>query len=541
MFRVLCLGGAGCVTGSSFLIRSPMGMNTLVDCGLFQGAKDMEARNWQEWGFDPKAIGTMFLTHAHIDHSGRIPKLVKDGFQGRIFTSTPTAELCRIMLLDSAHIQETEAEWQTRKNKRQGRREILPLYTTQDAEESLKHLFPVETDEIIEVEPGLKARLRNAGHILGSSILELWVQGEEGSIKIVFSGDLGKKEQLIVKDPHEVFDADYLFLESTYGNRLHRSFEESKEELLEAVRYAVSNGEKVIIPAFAVERTQEILYVLSEFHRKGFLPQVPVYIDSPLAIKATEIFRKNEKYYDEETRAILDGGDNPFELPDLHLTPSTRESQAINERKGPAIVIAGNGMATAGRIRHHLKHNLWRPGASLVIIGFQAVGTTGRKIVDGEKVVKILGENVSVRARVFTIGGFSAHADQKDLLDWVGHFESHPRVFVVHGERAASETLAEKIRERFHLNVSIPGWKEGLILKAREVIREAPPQAEPQPDLHETLWNLLVDIEKELRLFRKELRTENSAGKMGVENLDRLKFIREEIRAMIAGFQKSAS
>lgn len=541
MFRVLCLGGAGCVTGSSFLIRSPMGMNALVDCGLFQGSRDMEARNWQEWGFDPKGIRTMFLTHAHIDHSGRIPKLVRDGFRGRIFTSPPTAELCRIMLLDSAHIQEMEAEWQTRKNKRQGRREILPLYTTPEAEESLKHLSPVETDEIIEVEPGLKARLRDAGHILGSSILELWIQGEKESIKIVFSGDLGKKAQLIVKDPHEVFDADYLFLESTYGNRLHRSFEQSKEELLEAVRYAVSNGEKVIIPAFAVERTQEILYVLSEFHRKGLLPEIPVYIDSPLAIKATEIFRKNEKYYDEETRAILDGGNNPFEVPTLHLTPSTRESQAINEQKGPAIVIAGNGMATAGRVRHHLKHNLWRPGASLVIVGFQAAGTTGRKIVDGEKVVRILGEDVSVRARVFTIGGFSAHADQQDLLDWVSHFESKPRVFVVHGEHTASETLAEKIRERFHLDVSIPGWKEGLILKAREVIRETPPKAEPKPDLYETAWNLLIDLEKDLRLFRRELRQENSAGKMGEENLDRLKFIREEIRAMIAGFQKSAS
>ena len=271
---------------------------------------------------------------------------------------------------------------------------------------------------------------------------------KEATMKIVFSGDLGKKNQLIVRDPHEIFDADYLFLESTYGNRLHRSFEESKGELLEAIRYAVSHGEKVIIPAFAVERTQEILYILSGFNRDGRLPRIPVYLDSPLAIQATEIFRRSRKYYDEEAKAILENGGDPFDLPDLRLTPSTRESQAINERPGPAIIIAGNGMATAGRIKHHLKHNLWRPGVSLVIVGFQAVGSTGRRIVDGAKSVKIFGENVAVKAKVFTIGGFSAHADQKDLLEWVGHFESKPKVFVIHGEQTASETLARKIRER---------------------------------------------------------------------------------------------
>lgn len=533
MIRVSCLGGSGSVTGSSFLIESPTGTKILVDCGLFQGGRTMEARNRQEWGFDPKQISTLFLTHAHIDHSGRIPKLVRDGFQGRILTSPPTAELSKIMLLDSAHIQEMDAEWQTRKNKRQSRSEILPLYTTEDAEASLKRIFPVERDEMIEVEPGVKARLRNAGHILGSSILELWIQEDRGSMmKIVFSGDLGKKNQLIVSDPQEVFDADYLFLESTYGNRLHRSFEESKEELLEAIGYAVSNGEKVIIPAFAVERTQEILYILSEFHRSGRLPTIPVYIDSPLAIKATEIFRRNRKYYDEEAKAILDNGSDPFDLPHLHLTQSTRESQAINERPGPAIVIAGNGMATAGRIKHHLKHNLWRPGASLVIVGFQAAGSTGRKIVDGAKAVKIFGEHVSVRAKVFTIGGFSAHADQKDLLEWVSHFESRPKVFIIHGEPTASEILAQKIRERFHLDVYIPRWKERLILRAREVTREAPVQVEA-PDLRDSVLNLVIDLEKELARLRKEVRS-NEQGRVNEEELDRLRFIREEIKAVIS-------
>jgi len=537
MVRVSCLGGSGSVTGSSFLIETLAGTKILVDCGLFQGGRTMEARNRQEWGFDPKQIRTVFLTHAHIDHSGRLPMLVRDGFQGRILTSHPTAELSKIMLLDAAHIQEMDAEWQTRKNRRQSRSEILPLYTTEDAEACLKHIFPVDSDAIIEVEPGVKARLRDAGHILGSSILELWIQEERESImKIVFSGDLGKKNQLIVRDPHEIFDSDYLFLESTYGNRLHRSFEESKEELLEAIRYAVSHGEKVIIPAFAVERTQEILYILAEFHRSGRLPKIPVYLDSPLAIKATEIFRRSREYYDEDARTILRNGSDPFDVPDLRLTPSTRESQAINERSGPAIVIAGNGMATAGRIKHHLKHNLWRPGASLVIVGFQAEGSTGRQIVDGARVVKIFGEAVSVRAKVFTIGGFSAHADQKDLLEWVGHFESKPKVFMIHGEQTASETLAQKIRELFHLDVYIPRWKEKLILKAKEVTREAPIHAEA-PGVRDSMLNLVIDIENELAQLKTKIHSMAKA-KVSDEEVDRLRFIKEEIRTVASDFSQ---
>jgi metallo-beta-lactamase family protein len=529
MVRVTCLGGVGTVTGSCYLVETALGKRVLVDCGLFQGGRRLDERNWQDWGFDPKQINTLFLTHAHIDHSGKIPKLVKDGFQGQIVTSPPTAELCSIMLLDAAHIQEMDAEWQTRKNKREARGEVRPLYTTEDAEAALKYLRPVERDRVIEPENGIKARLRNAGHILGSSILELWIEENPGSIKVVFSGDLGKKDQLIVRDPHEIFDADYLFLESTYGDRLHRTFEASKAELMEAIEYAVSNNQKIMIPAFAVERTQEILYVLGEFHRQGLLPDIPVFVDSPLAIKATQIFRKNKKYYDKEAKAIVDQGYDPFSMPNLRFTETTEQSMAINKAAGSAIVIAGNGMCTAGRIKHHLKHNLWRDGASLVIVGFQAQGTTGRRIVDGAKHVKIFGENVAVKAKVFTIGGFSAHADQRDLLEWVGHFESKPKVFLVHGESGAIETLGGKIEELYELEVHIPRWKERLILKPGVIIQE-PAEVEPPPDFQAAMLNAIIDLENELKALRKKVKAQDTVKE---EEVDRLKYLYEELKSVI--------
>jgi len=532
MVKVTCMGGAGSVTGSCYLIENAAGNKVLVDCGLFQGGKQMENRNWGEWGFSPDKIGTMFLTHAHIDHSGRIPKLVKDGFRGKIVTSYPTAELCEIMLLDSGHVQEMDAEWQTRKNKRKAGKEIVPLYTTADAEQSLKYFSPVTRDNITDVEPGIRARLRNAGHILGSSILELWINGTNGEIKIVFSGDIGKQNQLIVKDPHEVFAADYLFIESTYGNRLHRGFEDSKEEMLDAIQYAVSNNEKVIIPAFAIERTQEIIYLLGEFYRDGKLPDIPIYLDSPLAIKATEIFRKNKKYYDEEAMAIVDKGFDPFNMPNLQFTPSTKESMAINEGDGSAIVIAGSGMCNAGRIKHHLKHNLWRPGASIVMVGFQAMGTTGRKIVDRGKNVKIFRENVAVKAKVYTIGGFSAHADQKDLMEWVGNFtESRPKVFVVHGEATSRTVLAEKIREELELDAYVPAWKESLILKAKEIIQETPGVEERPEDIKQAMHNTIIDLEKELEMFKRRVKEKEEM--ISEDEIDQLKYIQKEIRGIM--------
>jgi metallo-beta-lactamase family protein len=531
MITITCMGAAGTVTGSNYLVEDARGTRILVDCGLFQGGKQTEWRNWAKWGFDPGEINTLLLTHAHIDHSGRIPKLVKDGFHGRVITSAPTAELCEAMLLDAGHIQEMDAEWQTRKNRRKSKKGVEPLYTVEDARDSLQYFSPTQQDLIIEIESGMKARFVNAGHILGSSSIELWIADEGTEIKIVFSGDIGKSSQLIVKDPAEITQADYLFIESTYGNRLHRSFEDSEVEFLEAIRYAVSNNEKMIIPAFAVERTQEILYILGTFQRNGSLPDIPIYLDSPLAIKATEIFRKNTQFYDEETMAIVNEGFDPFDMPNLRFTPSTEESIAINRKAGSAIVIAGSGMCTAGRIKHHLKHNLWREGASIVIVGFQAMGTTGRRIVDGEKRVRVFGEDVAVAARVFTIGGFSAHADQKGLMEWAAHFSAaSPHVFVTHGEATASEALAEKLKHDLNLDVHIPTLGEALLLEPQKVTRAPAVEAAPE-DLREVMRGTVITLEKELEELKR--RVAAKGGRVQEADIDRLKDIEEDLRMVL--------
>jgi metallo-beta-lactamase family protein len=465
--QITCLGAARCVTGSNFLIDT--GRKYLVDCGLFQGGHQMEALNRAPWGFNPADIEAIFLTHAHIDHSGRIPKLVKDGFRGRIYASVPTVELTRILLLDSAHIQEMEAEWQTRKNKRRGEALVQPLYRIADAEACFALFEPVRQDEIVHIDDGLSVRFRNSGHILGSSFLEIWDGPPESRPKTVFTGDLGHKGQMLLEDPEILTEADTLFIESTYGNRNHKSLEESKQELQKAIHYSYSHGEKVIIPAFAVERTQEILLMLGEFFREKLVPSMPVYLDSPLAIAATTIFRNMKQFYDAETRAAMDSGIDPFDFEQLVLTRSAVESMEINEHPGPAIVIAGNGMCTAGRVRHHLKHNLWRPGCSLVIVGFQAAGSLGRSIVEGARMVKILGERVVVRAKVFTIGGLSAHADRNTLLEWVGHFKNPKmRVYVIHGEQSVSEEFANVLRQKFGFETGVPAIGDRITATAFE-------------------------------------------------------------------------
>lgn len=489
--KVKFMGAARTVTGSCFILETG-GRRFAVDCGMHQGNAEIERRNWEVDIYEPERIDFFLITHAHIDHSGLLPRMVKQGFRGKIYATVPTVELLKIMLMDSAHIQEMEAIWKSRKRLRHGGKKVGPLYTKKDAEAAFPLMVPVAYDEIFEPLPGLRVNFKDAGHILGASLIE--IGGESGGrpLKLVFSGDIGRPAQLLMEDPSTVEWADFLFMESTYGNRNHRDEDASLDELAEAIDYSFKNAEKVIIPAFAVERTQEIMYCLYLLSKDGRLPpDMPVYLDSPMAIAVTEIVRHHTDYLDEETRQLIQKGEDPLRLPQIRFTPSTEESMAINSLSGPAIVISASGMADAGRIKHHLKHNLWREGASIVFVGFQAQGTTGRKIVDGAEKVRIFQEEVNVKARVYTINGFSAHAGQTQLLDWLSHFRNPAmQVFLVHGEHAAQQVLAGLIRDRFGYEVFIPDYLEESTLKPGERLESVvyPEKAAPRID-----WAYLLD------------------------------------------------
>ncbi len=453
--RVEFLGATRTVTGSAFLLeKGPL--TWLVDCGMFQGGKEIERRNRNIRSYRPTELEGVLLTHAHIDHSGLIPKLVRGGFRKKVLCTQATLDLCDIMLRDSAHIQEMEAEWQNRKKRRSAKEAGEPLYTIKDAEESLRYFQAVRYDEILPVGEGVRVRFRDAGHILGSAIIEVWIEENGEEKKLVFSGDLGHTHQPIVRDPSTIEEADILWLESTYGNRLHKSREETAQELLKIIQDAVDHQSKVIIPAFAVERTQEVIYTLGEFIRKNLIPSIPVYIDSPLAISATEIFKKNSDYFDQETRNILLGGENPLELPQIIYARTTEESKAINEDSRSGIIVSASGMLDAGRIQHHLKHHLWRPESHIVIIGYQGEGTLGRRIIEGAKTVRLFGEEIAVKAQIHTLGGFSAHADQKELLEWLGAFTNKPKVFIVHGEENVALEFEKIVQEKLGLTTYVP-------------------------------------------------------------------------------------
>jgi metallo-beta-lactamase family protein len=498
--QVTCLGATRTVTGSCFLLENA-NTKLLVDCGMFQGGREIEKRNASSGRYRPQEIQTILLTHAHMDHSGLIPRIVKEGFKGKIICTKATFELCRIMLRDSAHIQEMETEWQNRKNIRSGRKPVEPLYTTEDADRSLQFFQPVEQEECLLISPDMEICFRNAGHILGASFLDIRFREEGRKGTVIFSGDIGRNEALIVPDPDITEEADFLFMESTYGNRQHKTLEDSKSELLSAIQEGIKNKEKIIIPAFAVERTQEVLYILHEFRKKGQVPSIPVFLDSPLAIAATEIFKKYPEYFDKETTHLLDQGESPFDLPELKYTRTAEESMAINHVEGPAIIIAASGMCNAGRIKHHLKHNLWKPGAQIVIIGFQAQGTLGRAIVEGAKKVRIFQEDVVVRAKIHTIGGFSAHADQKELLQWIGHFRNPKmKIFVIHGEETASLALALAIQESFPFQAQVPHWLETLnLIPPKEKVTLKVPEDKEIP-------NLMTSLDRQWQVFKENLK-----------------------------------
>ncbi len=487
--RITCLGAARTVTGSSYLVEMDDDACFLVDCGLFQGGRQIERRNRDTSRYRPADLRAIFITHAHIDHSGLVPRLVREGFNGPVYASEATCELLKILWLDSAHIQEMEASWQSRKNKRQGGAGLEPLYETTDADAAIRLLHPVEMDCHLGLIDGVQACFVGAGHILGAASLHLNLRDKNGGEhQVGFSGDLGRPGQLIVPDPEAMPPLDMLFMETTYGNRRHKSLQESQAELLAAVKEAYANGGKVLIPAFAVERTQEIIYTLAAAYRAGEIPDdMPIFLDSPLAIKATEIFRAHPEFFDQATTEILNSGQTPLNLPNLRFTLSTEESRAINEHKGPAVIMAGNGMASAGRIKHHLKHNLWRSNTQVVIVGFQAQGTTGRALVEGASKVKIFREDVVVRAKVHTINGFSAHADREELLAWLTE-RAHPglRVYLTHGEESSALSFRDLARQHLpQVSFMVPRINDVIQIsapargKAAAAARPAAPAARP--------------------------------------------------------------
>ncbi len=517
--RVEFLGGVRTVTGSATLLEKE-GLLWLVDCGMFQGGKTVEERNRDVRPYHPKDLSFILLTHAHIDHSGLIPKLVKEGFRGKVLCTKATFDLCEVMLKDSGHLHEMEAEWRSRKNRRSGREEAVPLYTAEDAERSLRYFHTLGYDELFSLGEGVKVRFQDAGHILGSAIVEIWIDEEGQEKKLVFSGDLGCSGQPIVRDPAPIEEADALWIESTYGNRLHKSREETVGELLRIMLEAISQNAKVIIPAFAVERTQDIIYTVSQFMRKGLLPSIPVYIDSPLAISATEIFKRNAEDFDEEARDLLLGGENPLELPEIHYTQTTEESKRINEDPRSALIISASGMCDSGRIQHHLKHHLWRSESHIVFIGYQAEGTVGRRIIDGAKTIKLFGEEIAVRAHIHTLGGFSAHADQKGLLEWLSHFRNPDlQVFVNHGEEKISELFADLVHQTFHWDVVVPQWKEKrflFTLKREEGREEGGAKEIPSEERFSVLFRHLDRSYKRLRRKLRRLRSEPMALQMQI-------------------------
>ncbi len=489
--KISFLGAARTVTGSCYVLECEQA-RFAIDCGMHQGNRVIELRNWDENGvYRPESLDFILMTHAHIDHSGLLPRLVRKGFSGPVYVTPPTRDLLGIMLEDSARIQEAEAQWRSTKKMRAGDLPVEPLYSVEDAQKATRQLNVREYNQVFEPVPGIRVNYNDAGHILGSAFIEIWITEGKEEYKLVFSGDLGRPNQLLVRNPQTVESADFLFLESTYGARNHKNEAQSREELAEAIAYSYRHGEKVIIPAFAVERTQEVLYSLYLLNKDGKLPRdMPVYVDSPLAIKATEIFRRHWDYYDHQTKELVKSGENPLELANLRYTLTAEESRAINSAQGPAVVISASGMANAGRIKHHLRHNIWRPGASIVFVGFQAEGTPGRRIVDGAPTVRILGEELSVKAKVYTIGGFSAHAGQTQLLDWLSHFRNPDvQVYLVHGEHSGQKVLAELIRERFNLTVHIPDYLDECLLDkgGRFELTARPSLAAPRID-----WDYLL-------------------------------------------------
>ena len=547
--NITFLGATKTVTGSNFLVEGA-GKKFLVDCGMYQGAAQDEMENSAPFAFNVNEIDFMLLTHAHIDHSGRIPKLYNEGFRKRIYATKATCDLCGIMLPDSGHIQEMEIEWRNRKRKREGKKPLPPLYTAEDALKCLEVFCPVSYDEIIEIDENIHVRFNDAGHMLGSSIIEIWIKENGEEKKVVFTGDLGNNDIPLLDSPTMIDSCDYLVMESTYGSRLHMRNDDKAQMFLDIVSETLENGGTVVIPSFAVGRTQEILYEINklkgekpddeEFKRKyETIMKTPVYVDSPLAISATEIFRENMNLFEEEVQEDLRRGDNPLEFPGLKFTVTAEESKALNESNIPSIIISASGMCEVGRIKHHLKHNLWNPKSTILFVGYQAPGTLGYRIVNGEKKVKIFGDEIAVNARIEYIEGYSGHADQEWLLNFVYSFIRKPKhIFLVHGEEESQIVLKDKIEETTSLPVTIPSFGDEYHIEADQVelIGNVEPKAVVKGVKAEAIERLeklkdeITDMEK---IVKDEILTEDATDEDVIKLNLRMKELESQILRII--------
>ena len=548
--NITFLGAAKTVTGSNFLVEAA-GKKFLVDCGMYQGKASQEMENAEDFLYNPEEIDFMLLTHAHIDHSGRIPKLYNEGFKGPVYTHRATVDLCSIMLPDSGHIQETEIEWKNRKRIRAGLEPLPPLYTAEDAVRCMEIFKGVEYDEIIDVAENIQVRFNDAGHMLGSAIIEIWVTENGKTEKIVFSGDLGNNDIPLLDSPTMIDSADYLIMESTYGNRLHIRNDDKAKLFLDIVSETLDKGGRVIIPSFAVGRTQEILYEIDkikethmddeDFQRKyEQLMKTPVFVDSPLAISATEVFKKNTDLFEEEIQEKLKIGDHPLEFPGLQFTRTADESKTLNDAYYPSIIISASGMCDIGRIKHHLKHNLWNPLSTILFVGYQAPGTLGRSIVDGADKVKIFGEDISVNARVEYIEGYSGHADQEWLMNFVYSFLNKPKhIFLVHGEEDSQEVLKNLIVVNAKIPVTIPSYGEKYefseIPKLQDTV-EYSRKIEEQ-SIRTQILEKLYRIKDEINDMTENVKNESWLGDNKQEEIDALnnkvKKLEDQIRDLI--------
>lgn len=530
--KLTFLGADRIVTGSCHMLEVN-GKKVLFDCGMFQGSKLVKSFNNRPFAFNPADIDAVVLSHAHVDHSGLIPRLVKQGFRGNVYCTKVTEELCEILLPDCGHIQESEAEFANRKGMRAGLPVVEPLYTVDEAYAALKHFVTKPYNQDFEIFPGISIRFRVAGHIIGSAIVNILVKENGKETKIIFSGDLGQPNQPIIQDPYQISGADFIITESTYGNRTHE-VGDREEELCEIMKEALAKGGNVVIPAFAVGRTQTLLYYFQKMMAEKKLPTVPIVVDSPMAINATKVVLINPKEFDEEATTIYkEQGGHLLDMPNVKYTQTPEESKAINDMPSPLIIISASGMADAGRVLHHLKHNLWRADCSVIFAGYQAEGSMGRRLIDGIKKVKIMGEDIAVRAKIYNMKGFSAHADKDQMMDLYSHMKKKPKAFfVVHGELDAAMSFATDLKNNIGTATLVPGYGDSVTIDGTDWKVEQSTIGSDIPEVQE-FRDDLSGLDKSFVQFRTKMEQTilHDSGKLGTvkSKLERLKSLMEDL------------